>query len=113
MPAGTGRTSPIVGQGTVTAVRPGRLGFGGRLYILAMASPQTGIFALGAASHAYLEFDAHAAADASSVVGRVARLREPRTRAVSGAYYVVPSAERLAAFGGQQRTGSGDPSRTA
>lgn len=44
-----------------------------------MASPQTGIFALGTASHAYLEFDLLPSADAASVVARVAALREPRT----------------------------------
>jgi putative iron-dependent peroxidase len=55
------------------------IGTARRLYILVMASPQTGIFALGTASHAYLEFDVRGAADAASVVGRVSRLREPRT----------------------------------
>ena len=44
-----------------------------------MASPQTGIFALGTASHAYLEFDLLSSADASSAVTLVAGLREPRT----------------------------------
>ena len=44
-----------------------------------MASPQTGIFALGTASHAYLEFDLLAAADGASTAARVAALREPRT----------------------------------
>jgi len=44
-----------------------------------MASPQTGIFALGTSSHAYLEFDVEAASDGASVVSRVAALREPRT----------------------------------
>ena len=44
-----------------------------------MASPQTGIFALGTASHAWLEFDLAASADAAAVVARVAGLREPRT----------------------------------
>ena len=42
-----------------------------------MASPQTGIFALGTASHAYLELDA--TKDASALVTAVASLREPRT----------------------------------
>jgi porphyrinogen peroxidase len=42
-----------------------------------MASPQTGIFALGTASHAYLELDA--AGDAAALVTAVASLREPRT----------------------------------
>jgi putative iron-dependent peroxidase len=44
-----------------------------------MALPQTGIFALGTASHAYLEFDLLPSADAASAVALVAGLREPRT----------------------------------
>jgi putative iron-dependent peroxidase len=44
-----------------------------------MASPQTGIFALGTASHAYLEFDLVESADPAAAVALVARLREPRT----------------------------------
>jgi porphyrinogen peroxidase len=39
-------------------------------------SPQSGIFALGTASHAYLEFDAR---DTAGLVTAVASLREPRT----------------------------------
>jgi porphyrinogen peroxidase len=39
-------------------------------------SPQSGIFALGTASHAYLEFDAR---DGGGLVMAVASLREPRT----------------------------------
>jgi len=42
-----------------------------------MASPQTGIFALGTASHAYLELDA--TGDAAALATAVASLREPRT----------------------------------
>lgn len=42
-----------------------------------MASPQTGIFALGTSSHAYLELDA--TGDAAALVTAVASLREPRT----------------------------------
>lgn len=42
-----------------------------------MASPQTGIFALGTASHAYLELDA--TGDPAALVPAVASLREPRT----------------------------------
>ena len=42
-----------------------------------MASPQTGIFALGTASHAYLELDA--TGDAAALAAAVAALREPRT----------------------------------
>ena len=44
-----------------------------------MASPQTGIFALGTSSHAYLEFDLLPSASAAAAVVQVARLREPRT----------------------------------
>ena len=44
-----------------------------------MASPQTGIFALGTAAHAYLEFDVPPSAEPSLAVANVARLREPRT----------------------------------
>src|SRR3954468_466004 len=45
----------------------------------ATRSPQSGIFALGTASHAYLEFDAADGETASSVVQAIASLREPRT----------------------------------
>lgn len=44
-----------------------------------MASPQPGIFALGTASHAYLELDLLGQADDAAAVGLVASLREPRT----------------------------------
>ncbi len=44
-----------------------------------MASPQTGIFALGTGSHAYLEFDLRPNVDAADAVSRVASIREPRT----------------------------------
>ena len=44
-----------------------------------MATPQTGIFALGTMSHAYLELDLHPAADPAELVRLVASLREPRT----------------------------------
>ena len=43
-----------------------------------------------------------------SMVGRGTGVRDELTRftrAITGAYYVIPSAERLAAFGGDQRTG--------
>jgi putative iron-dependent peroxidase len=43
------------------------------------ASPQGGIFALGTASHAYLEFDVSDGGDAKNVVPAIASLREPRT----------------------------------
>ena len=44
-----------------------------------MATPQTGIFALGTMSHAYLELDEQPGADAGELVRLVASLREPRT----------------------------------
>ena len=44
-----------------------------------MSAPQSGIFALGTASHAYLELDAARPEQASSLVQEVASLREPRT----------------------------------
>ncbi len=43
-----------------------------------MATPQTGIFALGTMSHAYLEFDL-AGGDGGALIALVAGLREPRT----------------------------------
>jgi putative iron-dependent peroxidase len=42
-----------------------------------MSSPQSGIFALGTASHAYLEFDR--TGDGRALVAAVSALREPRT----------------------------------
>jgi porphyrinogen peroxidase len=44
-----------------------------------VASPQTGIFALGTASHAYLELDLLPDVDPARAVARVGSLREPRT----------------------------------
>jgi putative iron-dependent peroxidase len=44
-----------------------------------MSTPQSGIFALGTASHSYLEFDARQRGAARELVGAVASLREPRT----------------------------------
>ena len=44
-----------------------------------MRSPQAGIFALGTASHAYLEFDLLAGRDAGDLVAAISSLREPRT----------------------------------
>jgi porphyrinogen peroxidase len=44
-----------------------------------MGTPQSGIFALGTASHAYLELDLRAGRDARELVCAVADLREPRT----------------------------------
>jgi porphyrinogen peroxidase len=42
-------------------------------------TPQGGIFALGTASHAYLEFDARQGRNAQDLVGAISALREPRT----------------------------------
>src|ERR1700730_816982 len=44
-----------------------------------MRTPQGGIFALGTASHAYLEFDAVPGRAAGEAVAAIASLREPRT----------------------------------
>ena len=44
-----------------------------------MSTPQSGIFALGTASHAYLEFDARQQGAGREFVSAVASLREPRT----------------------------------
>jgi len=44
-----------------------------------MRSPQSGIFALGTASHAYLEFDLSAGREGADLVRTIASLREPRT----------------------------------
>jgi putative iron-dependent peroxidase len=44
-----------------------------------VANPQAGIFALGTASHAYLELDASPEAAPADLVQAVASLREPRT----------------------------------
>src|SRR5690349_9498715 len=45
----------------------------------AIPTPQTGIFALGTASHAYLELDLLDGVDPAAAVALVASLREPRT----------------------------------
>lgn len=44
-----------------------------------MNTPQSGIFALGTASHAYLEFDLQPGKDGLALVTAMADLREPRT----------------------------------
>lgn len=44
-----------------------------------MNAPQSGIFALGSPSHAYLEFDLRPRADGRSLVMAMADVREPRT----------------------------------
>src|SRR5262245_18211073 len=73
-------------RGDCTVGIPGRLsqsGDGrpepGRGIIGAMTSPQGGIFSLGTASHAYLEFDRRGRAEGAALVRSIASLREPRT----------------------------------
>ena len=44
-----------------------------------MSTPQAGIFALGTASHSYIEFDIRPQVDGARLVKAVANLREPRT----------------------------------
>jgi hypothetical protein len=46
---------------------------------LAVALPQTGIFALGNLSHSYLEFDLLEGVEPTSLAGAMASLTEPRT----------------------------------
>ena len=53
-----------------------------------MSTPQSGLFALGTASHAYLEFDARRPVAPVELVGAVAALREPRTT-IGGVNLVV------------------------
>jgi putative iron-dependent peroxidase len=53
-----------------------------------MSTPQSGLFALGTASHAYLELDARRAEAPQEIVGAVAALREPRTT-IGGVNLVV------------------------
>jgi putative iron-dependent peroxidase len=44
-----------------------------------MSAPQAGIFALGTASHAYLELDLAAGVAGRDLIAAIASLREPRT----------------------------------
>jgi putative iron-dependent peroxidase len=53
-----------------------------------MSNPQVGIFALGTASHSYLEFDLLPGADARELAAKASSLREPRTT-VGGVNLVV------------------------
>ena len=64
-----------------------------------MTAPQPGIFALGTASHAYLELDLAPGREPRELVTAVASLREPRTtmggvNLVVG-YYFIPSSAAL------------------
>src|SRR6266852_19833 len=65
-----------------------------------MNAPQSGIFALGNPSHAYLEFNLQPAGDSHALVTAMADLREPRTTIVGvnedviGAdHYVMPATQ--------------------
>jgi len=44
-----------------------------------VSAPQSGVFALGTASHAYLEFDLVAGQQGQDLVSAISSLREPRT----------------------------------
>jgi porphyrinogen peroxidase len=44
-----------------------------------MSAPQSGVFALGTASHAYLEIDVAPGRDGRDLVKTISGLREPRT----------------------------------
>ena len=44
-----------------------------------MSTAQSGIFALGTPSHAYLEFDLQRGKDAGALIKAMADVREPRT----------------------------------
>ena len=68
--------------------RPGTLRVAARSEDCALASPQTGIFALGTSSHAWLEFDVLPSASPADAVALVASLREPRTT-IDGVNLVV------------------------
>jgi putative iron-dependent peroxidase len=56
--------------------------------IAGMSTPQSGLFALGTASHAYLELDARRSDAPQEIVGAVTALREPRTT-IGGVNLVV------------------------
>jgi hypothetical protein len=45
----------------------------------AVGIPQTGVFAFGTASHAYLELELAPSADSDAFVATLSSLREPRT----------------------------------
>jgi porphyrinogen peroxidase len=53
-----------------------------------MFTPQAGIFALGTASHAYLEFDLLDAKNCAELVSSIAAVREPRTT-TGGVNFVI------------------------
>ena len=82
-PAPVDQGGLIVGRWPLTSRRPAAsaghqsLALRGPAELVAL--PQTGIFALGTDSHAYLEFDVRDGADSAMAVEQAAVLREPRT----------------------------------
>jgi hypothetical protein len=68
------RYQPGRGQWS-TAARVGRSGWAS-CTIDGMDTPQGGIFALGTASHAYLEFDLRSAPDGAALVRGISALHE-------------------------------------
>jgi porphyrinogen peroxidase len=58
---------------------PGLDGGRGPIHHHRVSTPQGGIFALGTASHAYLEFDVRSEQDGRDLVDAISALREPRT----------------------------------
>jgi porphyrinogen peroxidase len=60
-------------------VRPTHYANGRHILAEDVTSPQGGIFALGTASHAYLELDLVEGADRGDLVAAISSLREPRT----------------------------------
>ncbi len=77
--AGLGPPVGLVVRGGGGACEAAISGYSTRFMIGGMATPQGGIFALGTASHAYLEFDALRPEVADQLIAAVASLREPRT----------------------------------
>jgi putative iron-dependent peroxidase len=73
---------------------------------VAMAVPQIGIFALGTASQAYLEFDLLDGIQPAMAIARVASLREPRTT-IGGVNLVVGIRPELWAMVAPEVTPSG------
>src|SRR5437868_6673047 len=73
------RTSSCSGVSWAIVTSIGQLYCCGLGSIRSVANPQTGIFALGTASHAYLELDLADEAAGAELVATIASMREPRT----------------------------------
>ncbi len=76
VPSGTSSPGRVWTKGGVVREDVDRRQEGGGVL---MSMPQTGIFALGTASHAYLEFDLIEPGAGGTLVAKVAAMREPRT----------------------------------